>query len=214
MRLSKLLNQLAIDLNDAETGREFTGWSTAQLQFYLLEGVQEAMALKPELFHDTVVLEIDHRDSWQDLCPCLHLTPDGVLGQSTAKGRVLHALKFRPGDYGLTWRGPECPPSEPFQLREFTISPNGRTIRVYPSPPPDKPLYLALRCAIWPKGDDPDLPDELTAALLQWGQYRAMMMDGESNQFAYQAALAHKASFYELMALERSVRAATSSRPS
>ena len=214
MRLNDLLNQLAIDLNDAETGREFTGWSTPQLRFYLLEGLREALELRPELFHETIIIEINHRETWQELCSCLNLTPGGVLGQSTEKGRVLHSLKHRPDDYRLTWRGPECPPSEPFRLREFSISPNGRALRVYPPPPPGQPCYLALRCAVWPEGDNPNLPDELTAALLQWGQYRALMMDGESNQLAYQAALAHKATFYELMALERSVQAATSRRPS
>jgi hypothetical protein len=216
MRLDELLRQLAVDLNDAEVGRDFTGWSKVQLRFYILEGVREAMAVRPELFHETVVLTVEPGQTWQERCPCLHLTVEGVLGQSTETGRILNLLKYRPLDPRLAWSGPECPSSG--RLREFTISPNGRAIRVYPSVSPGAPAhYLALRCAVWPVKDDDDdtaeLPDELTAALLQWGQFRALMVDGESNQLAFQAAMQHKATFYELLNLDRAVRAATSSRP-
>ena len=205
MRLTDLIRQLAVDLADASPGRPGQTWSLAQMRFYLVEGMREASAVRPEAFERSVIFKLAPGPEWQELP--LQLTSAGVLGQSTGAGRLLRLLKVRPQDPRQQWAGPDCPPSgKGVQLREFTLSGDGRHIQVFPSLPPGADAWLSLRGVVIPSltdEEDYDVPDDMVPPLLQWGLFRALMVDGENNPTVFQVARAHQTAFYELLSLKK-----------
>lgn len=199
MTLGELVDQLAIDLNDAAPGFQFSTWSRDQLLFYLGEGLAKAFSRRPELFKETVILKLEP-GSLQDICDCEKLKPGDVLGQSTAEGRILHELKLRSSDPRLSWPGRSCPDDEPFRLKEYSLSPDGRTLKVYPPVPPRTDVWLALRCSIAPDGGaDTEVNSELRPAVMQWGLYRALMVEAENNPAVLRMAESAEASFWKLL---------------
>lgn len=200
MKFGSLLDQLAVDLNDAAPGHEFTTWSKQQIRAYLEEAIQTAFIERPDLFTDTRVIKLKPCTVVQDTCDCTHVRR--VIGQSTKDGRVFKTLRPKKNDDKLRWTGRTCPVSpKDFELQEYSIDNVTDKLWVYPQVPAGLDVYIAVECAILPEtfGDDYDIPGELQAAVVQWVLFRAKMVDGENNTTIIQVANAHKQTFWELL---------------
>ena len=129
----------------------------------------------------------------------MRLVDTNVVGQCHEDGTVWNRLSGF-ADSGL-WPGgdiPSMPVSRPFKLVEYSISDDGRTIRVYPRVPPRSKAWILVRCPVMPDFEDGEwLVDDVCAAIMiQWALYRAKMVDGENN-----AAIAAVANGHRDMAL-------------
>jgi hypothetical protein len=199
MNLGDLADQLALDLNDAAPGYRNSTWSREQLVFYLGEGLVKAFSQRPDLFKEVLVLKLE-AGSLQEICDCQKLEAGDVLGQSTAGGRVLYELKSRSADLKLAWLGRHCPDEGSFRLKEYAVSADGRTLKVFPPVPPRTDVWLAVRCALVPDGEaGTTVNGELQPAVMQWGLYRALMVEGENNPAVLQMAARHEVAFWRLL---------------
>jgi hypothetical protein len=195
------LDAVAADLSDprGET------WPRRQLKFWLTEAVGLIVRYVPTFFSETVVVALTGGETgYRPVCPCLALTPEGVLGQSTALGDVVRPLRPRADDASVRWfPAGKCPAvwTRPFSLSEYSISPDGDGIRVWPEPPPGEVVYLALRCPVMPdvEDDDAEVDDDALATAAQWILYRAKNMDAENNPAIFQAAYDNKENFFLLL---------------
>lgn len=202
MRVSSLLYQLAVDLNDAAPGHEFSTWSRDQLRAYLQEAVQTAFADRPDLFMENRVIKLQPCTLVQDTCDCTKVRR--VYGQSTKDGRVFNTLRPTTVNDKLTWRGRTCtrrPSSGQFLLDQYAIDELSSTLWFWPQVPAGVDVYVLVECAVNPDTitDDYDVPAELQAAVMQWALYRAKMMDAENNSAIAQVAVAHKETFWQLL---------------
>lgn len=199
MKFSSLLERLAVDLNDAAPGHEFTTWSRPQLRAYLEEAVSTAFIERPDLFTETRIIKLKPCTVVQDTCDCTHIRR--VIGQATKDGRILNTLKPKKNNDKLIWNGWTCPvhPRD-FKLTQYSIDDVTNKLWVYPQVPAGLDIYVAVECAVMPDtSGDYDVPVELEAAVIQWALYRAKMVDGENNATIVSVANAHKTTFWELL---------------
>lgn len=204
MQVSSLLEQLAVDLNDAAPGHEFTTWSRDQIRAYLIEGIQVSFSVRPDLFIETVIIKAEPCSVVQDTCGCTHIRR--VIGQSTKNGRVIKELRQRSNDDKLRWTGRTCPVSpDKFELKEYSIDNATDKLWLYPQVPAGKEIYVMVECAKVPEDidDDYDIPAELLAPVVQWVLYRAKMVDGENNTAIIQVATGHQNTFWALLKAQK-----------
>ena len=178
------------DLNDQAEGYEFQTWPKEQLRDWFYEGIRLAGSNRPDIFNQSRVLRLRAGPEYHPICGCDSLTINGVLGQSDQDGNVLHMIRPRTDSIVDHFPAVSCPPRR-YRIREFALSADGRTIRVYPAVPPGETAYLSVRCAVIPSADEDEVPDEAAAAAVQWILYRARMVDGEVNTAALAAAVYH-----------------------
>lgn len=203
MLFSSLLEQLAVDLNDAAPGHEFTTWSREQLRAYLEEAVQTAFAERPDLFMETRVIKLQPCTVLQEACDCTHIRR--IIGQCTKDGRIIKLLKPRKYNDRIVWNGRTCMGNpKTFELNQYAIDDKSNRLWVWPQIPGGMDVYVLVECAVIPDTfGDYDVPDELRAAVLQWALYRAKMVDGENNQSIVAVANAHKETFWQLIAVHK-----------
>lgn len=204
MQVSSLLEQLAVDLNDAAPGHEFTTWSRDQIRAYLIEGIQVSFSVRPDLFIETVIIKAEPCSVVQDTCGCTHIRR--VIGQSTKNGRVIKELRQRSNDDKLRWTGRTCPVSpDKFELKEYSIDNATDKLWLYPQVPAGKEIYVMVECAKVPEDidNDYDIPAELLAPVVQWVLYRAKMVDGENNTAIIQVATGHQNTFWALLKAQK-----------
>lgn len=204
MQVSSLLEQLAVDLNDAAPGHEFTTWSRDQIRAYLIEGIQVSFSVRPDLFIETVIIKAEPCSVVQDTCDCTHIRR--VIGQSTKNGRIIKELRQRSNDDKLRWTGRTCPvPPDKFELKEYSIDNATDKLWLYPQVPAGKDIYVMVECAKVPEDidDDYDIPAELLAPVVQWVLYRAKMVDGENNTAIIQVATGHQNTFWALLKAQK-----------
>lgn len=209
MKLSALLNQLAVDLNDAEMGFEFTTWTREQLRAYVAEALQTLFTERPDLFMEVKVIEVTSCDTVQDDCDCDRVHK--VFGQSTEKGRVIKTLRRRSSSEKLIWRGKPCPvPPERFELREYSIDPRTGTLQLFPVVPPDVKVWVKVECSVRPDtdnmSDDMEINPEFLPMIKQWVMYSAKIVDGENNAAIIQVARDHRAAFWELVTANKQAK--------
>jgi hypothetical protein len=200
--VSSFLANIAADLNDNAPGHEFTVWSREQLLSFFHEACQLLITSNPDAFAQSIVIELVGCQDYYDVCDCVGLTNDSILGQSDSSGHVFQILKSRPDGAISRWTGRTCSPENPFRLREFSVAGNGRSIRVYPSVPPNKTVYVAARCAVLPKDDDAEVPENIAPMLIQWVLFRAKMMDAENNPAILNAAIVHRDVFLAFLGVK------------
>jgi hypothetical protein len=193
--MGTVLDRLAVDLNDAAPGHEFTTWSKDQLRGYLAEACQIISQTRSDLFSQFQVLSFTGHKEFYDICPCLSLNKDSVLGQSDECGTVLWTLKPRQTGQAGRWPGRPCPPGGDFRLREFSLAGDGTSIKFYPSIPPKVTVYVAVQCEVAPDEDDSNFSEEAVPAAIQWALYRAKMVDGENNPTILSVAAKHLETF-------------------
>lgn len=203
-RLGGILDRLAADLNDAEAGHEFTSWTRDQLRGYLIEACQVITQARPEFFMQDRLLELTGCQDYYEVCGCQKITEDGVLGQADSSGHIFHTIKPRPDGAAGRWPGRACPPGSPFKVREFSVTADGRFLRLYPGIPPRQTVYIAVRCAVLPEDDGSFLPGAVIPAAVQYVLFRAKMVDGENNPAVLTAAVRHWAVFAALTGIKDS----------
>ncbi|MDR1872018.1 MAG: hypothetical protein LBS60_08925 [Deltaproteobacteria bacterium] len=203
--VNDILYKLAVDLNDAAPGHEFTTWSKEQLRGYVIEGCQIISGTKPGWFAKPVVLEFTGCQQYYEICSCTSLDASDVLGQSDAAGNVFQTLKSRPFGLKGRWSGPECepPPPDRFKLREFSITPDGRSIQLFPKVPPGLTVYVAALCSVIPDDDAMEVPLKVIAPVIQYVLYRAKMVDGENNPAIATIAAKHFEVFTTLVGIKK-----------
>jgi hypothetical protein len=192
MQLSQLIDQISQDLNDPHG----VTWPRDSIKAWLDEAFTLVARYQPAIFNQLQVLTLEPQAEAYDVCPCLRLTYDSVLGQSTESGRVIAPLRPRSDDITLRWQGASCAPerSSPLRLREFSITADGKQLKVFPKV--TEKVYVAVRCQVIPSSDDDEVPAEGVAAAVQWVLYRAKAMDEENNPLIVQTAYDHKENFF------------------
>ena len=188
--VGEVLDQISRDLNDFEGGHAATAWSRDQLRWYLREGFGLILQAMPGIFDKTKTARLEPGQLYYDLCGCGSLRNEAVLGQCDAAGAIIRPIRPRGDSLRDQWLEPPRSPG-PFKLREFSISPDGRSIRVYPMVPPGHKVWIALRCADYPEKDSDEVRDEAAIPAIQWSLYRAKMVDGESGPASLYAAITH-----------------------
>lgn len=201
MKFGSLLDQIAVDLNDAAPGHEFTTWSRPQLRAYLEEAIQIAFTERPDLFIDTRIIKVKPCSVVQDTCDCTQVRR--VIGQSTANGSIKKYLRVkRLGTDKMVWNGRTCRRHpKNFELEEYYIDGVTDKVWVYPEVPAGLDIYILVECAVLPTEftDDYVVNSEFRAAVIQWVLFRAKMVDGENNSAIVSIANQHKTTFWELL---------------
>jgi hypothetical protein len=200
--MGHILDRLARDLNDAAPGHEFTAWPKDQLRTYVIEACRTFDSIRPNKFDQLRLLVLEGCQDFHDVCPCSKLTATGILGQADSSGNVFGTIKARPDGPAGQWPGKACPPGDPFRIREYTLSDDGGSVRVYPNVPPGRTAYLSVRCAVFPDEDDSEVPDDVVPAVIQWALFRAKMVDGENNAAIVTVAAQHRATFSMLLGVK------------
>ena len=204
MRVGDLIDRIGRDLNDPD----HRTWPEASIRDWLSEAAMMVVRHKPGQFPRTVVLELEPCLEYHPVCPCEGFTIGSVLGQSTREGALIAPLTFRSEEPGMTWTGggPRCPTGGPHALREFSITPDGSSIRVWPPVPPGEEVFVSLRCDVPPDmdADGAEVPASAAVAMVQWVLYRAKGVDAENNPIMMYSAYDHKDSFHQLMGVSAS----------
>jgi hypothetical protein len=196
------LERLSRELNDAAPGHEFTTWSKELLRGFLSDAIQLIVRVQPAYFVEDVVLTLTACAEYHPICPCSELKPEDVIGQSTADGHVVKTLRYRSDDIRLRWFGKPCKSkAKPFRLKEYSISKDGKGLKVYPPVPPGQNVYLMLRCLITPNdfSDGAEFDDELVPAIVQWCLSQAKFLDAENNAAILAVAKEHENTFWTLL---------------
>lgn len=201
MDIESLAKSIAEDLNDNETGHEYTTWSEPQIRRWIIEAYNVVYDRRPDIFLERVVVQIDPCTIVQHCDKC-----DGyrsVLGESTKDGRVIKQLRRVDKDSAMDWTGKACVPGKRGKgyLQYYAIDTVGDTLYVWPELPPTVEAYVLVECAVRPDQDSVDVKEAATAAVIQWVMYRARAMDGEISAAALQVASAHYNAFFTVLNL-------------
>ena len=105
--LQEVVRQVSVDLNDYAPGFEFTTWTEPQLTAYVIEGLQVAYQVRPDLFLDAHVLKLESGTSIQRPCGCTQIRR--VYGVCNSDGHVLYGIRKRKDTDKLKWYGSVCP---------------------------------------------------------------------------------------------------------
>lgn len=201
--IAELITRVSEDLNDHAPGHEFTTWGADQIRAYLLEGLQIAYTIRPDLFLHEVILTLTPGARTQKPCDCTQIRR--VLGVCNADGRVLYPLRKKRQSDRLLWTGRSCPVDpKHYRVQEYSIDADGDYIFVEPPPPAGQTVYLLVECAINPTSitDSTDVATELAAPIVQWALFRAKMVDGENNAAIVTVAREHRSTFFTLLNAE------------
>lgn len=204
MRLSALLDQIAVDLNDAAPGHVYTTWHRDQIRAYLEEAIQVAFTNRPDLFTATRIMKVQNCNVVQQACDCTKIRR--VIGQSTKDGRLIKPLRRLAGNDNLRWQGRMCPAyPDDFELNDYSIDNKMDKVWVFPAVPPTLDIYVLVECSIVPENldDSYEIPAELVAAVRQWALWLAKIVDGENNALIVDVAQKHQETFWRLLAAQK-----------
>lgn len=200
--LQEVVHQVSVDLNDYAPGFEFTTWTEPQLTAYVIEGLQVAYQVRPDLFLDAHVLKLENGSTLQRPCGCTKIRR--VYGVCDSSGHVLYGLRKQKDSDKLKWYGSVCP-TDPrhYKAREYTIDSEGDTFTIEPAPPAGQDVFVLVECAVAPTSDNTKatttIEPELVAPAIQWALYRAKMVDSENNSTIFSVAKEHKTTCFSLL---------------
>lgn len=200
--ISDVVQQVSVDLNDFAPGFEYTTWTERQLLAYVIEGLQVAFTVRPDLFLDAHVFKLTSSTSIQRPCNCTSIRR--IYGICDAAGHVLYGLRKRKDSDKLKWYGVVCP-TDPrhYKAREYSVDSEGDTFYIEPAPPAGQDVFVLLECAVAPDASNTKATDtvstELVAPVIQWALYRAKMVDSENNATIFTVAREHKSTFFTLL---------------
>ena len=202
MRTHDIIRQVSLDLNDQESGYEYTHWPYEQLASYLQEALDYVYGSLKYLFTTKVVVPLEYGDVWQSACQCDDI--QRVLGITNAEGtRILKRLRKRTDDDNIFWRSDSsCSRGKPYEAESYMINATDhRSFMVFPPVPATAPRqYVLIECYMPPAvHSDEDMPFEITGAVKQWMLYRAMMIDSENNAAIAEIGLKHRETFFKLV---------------
>ena len=202
MRTHDIIRQVSLDLNDQESGYEYTHWPYEQLASYLQEALDYVYGALKYLFTAKVVVPLEYGDVWQSACQCDDI--QRVLGTTNAEGtRILKRLRKRTDDDNIFWRSDSsCSRGKPYEAESYMINATDhRSFMVFPPVPATAPRqYVLIECYMPPAvHSDEDMPFEITGAVKQWMLYRAMMIDSENNAAIAEIGLKHRETFFKLV---------------
>lgn len=202
MRTHDIIRQVSLDLNDQESGYEYTHWPYEQLASYLQEALDYVYGALKYLFTAKVVVPLEYGDVWQSACQCDDI--QRVLGTTNAEGtRILKRLRKRTDDDNIFWRSDSsCSRGKPYEAESYMINATDhRSFMVFPPVPATAPRqYVLIECYMPPTvHSEEDMPFEITGAVKQWMLYRAMMIDSENNAAIAEIGLKHRETFFKLV---------------
>ena len=204
MRTHDIIRQVSLDLNDQESGYEYTHWTYDQLASYLQEALDYVYGALKYLFAAKVVVPLEYGDVWQSACQCDDI--QRVLGTTNAEGtRILKRLRKRTDDDTILWRSPTadiCARGRAYEPESYMINATDhRSFMVFPPVPATAPRqYVLIECYMPPEvHSDEDMPFEVIGAVKQWMLYRAMMIDSENNAAIAEIGLKHRETFFKLV---------------
>lgn len=204
MRTHDIIRQVSLDLNDQESGYEYTHWTYDQLASYLQEALDYVYGSLKYLFTAKVVVPLEYGDVWQSACQCDDI--QRVLGTTNAEGtRILKRLRKRTDDDTILWRSPTaaiCARGRTYEAESYMINAtDSRSFMVFPPVPATAPRqYVLIECYMPPAvHSEEDMPFEITGAVKQWMLYRAMMIDSENNAAIAEIGLKHRETFFKLV---------------
>lgn len=203
MRMSNLIDQIGIDLNDFASGHEFTTWSREQIAYYVREGLQIAFYFRPEFFTANKVFKLTGGTSFQKVCNCSDIKR--VIGVCDENGNVKYQVKSRKHDLNNEWYGRACQQDpRKYRMNEYTIDGGQNAVWVYPAPPGGSSIFMLIECADLPTEVDETyaVNDEAAAAVVQWALFRAKMVDGENNSLIVNVANEHKKTCFNLLRVQ------------
>lgn len=212
MTIAEIIDDLSVDLNDAEAGHEFERWTRDQLRSYITEiFIVIAREFRDEFIKQTVV-HIEPGEDWQSTCACTDILR--VIGESDSCGNIIRRLSRKRDIEANYWDGTllHCSVSaKNYQIQDYEISKTDPSkFRVIPPVPYGQTKYVVVECYSTPdvRSYDADVPDEFVAMVKQWALYRALIIDAENNPAIAQIAQTHLQTHNALMqtALNQRIR--------
>jgi hypothetical protein len=214
-----LLRRASRLLNDDVTDKDTVRWEFATLVDFLNEGAAHMQSLRPDIFVESVDLEITDAcpqrlpDKYDSLVAIDKVIEKGPGGRTRVVNEVIeesHEFAKHVETICSPGVGPSnCTPTSngvkpsvlsfsktAESLKEFYVSPPipfGKSVTVKARVVKQAPCF----CADNPK-DCVDIPTKLHAALIDWVVHRAYSMDIES-EFAYRSSQRYEASFYRFI---------------
>ena len=217
MKGSDIIYEVSLDLNDQETGYEYTRWSKTQLESYLREAVVQVSRYDRSRFQERKVVKVQPGGNWQTVCDCTRIVR--IYGETDAKGNIKRNLRRIDDVERDIWPGSpfdDCTTlNDPYVMDGYTIneSDGGETFKIVPPVPEHETRYVSLLCYVTPDvTSKSDIPDDFVLAVKQWMLYRALIVDSENNQAIAQIANQHRETFFALvknmhdLALEEELR--------
>lgn len=206
MKVSNVIREVSLDLNDQEPGYEYTHWTYEQLKTYLAEALLMVSERFSDKFVQHKVVKLSPGEVWQKACDCERI--ERVLGEVTEDGEhIIRRLSRVEDDETNTWSGPASQCHMGGDLTGYSISSTVDTLfRVYPgvSRTDRKEHYVLVECYVEPDGydDDTNIPATLVSIVKQWMLYRALSMDSENNPAITQLAASHRDTYFKLVEAE------------
>ena len=202
MLLSQLLKELSVDLNDHESGYEFTRWTKSQLTSYVREIVATLLRGSfNKYFSQQIVLKVEPGMNWQSICDsCTSLK--NIVGECDKHGRLLKPLAKIADDSSLVWVGKNNCKVAPkdYVMTGYKISSTvDDMFKVVPDMPLGADRYVLADCYVEPDySSDENVPDKLVGIIKQWVLYRALSVDSENSPSIVELARTHLSTFESL----------------
>lgn len=212
MLLSEIIREISVDLNDQEPGHEYTRWSVEQLQTYVREGLAIVSRTLKDLFTEQIIVKVLPGAGWQTACDCSAVLR--IIGEVDKHGNILRYLSRGVDKVENTWPGNvhRCSANpRDYVMLGYTISATqDEQFRVVPPVPPGADRYVLVECYKRPAalnlGDS--VPDEISAVLSFYAQFRALSIDSENNPTIVALAKQHYQTFQDTLALLVKIREA------
>ncbi|MBE2895537.1 hypothetical protein HPC38_01420 [Pasteurellaceae bacterium HPA106] len=201
MKLSSIINELRMQLNDAES----LGFSDELLEEWIEDGLCMIYSLVPDQFKERIVIQAEAGTVQCAAC-CDKLI--SVDGQSDACGNVIEGVKIGDVNSAMRFKKKNIP-----HLGQYTVSirnVGNNLFDVYPPIRSDEEVYFLVTCAnplsiVRDENGEAELPDcKHHQALIHYVLYRAYSVESES-QTSRAIADQEYRYFFELMGIERNL---------
>lgn len=210
MKSGDIIREVSRDLNDQETGYEYTTWPKEQLRSYLYEAITQLAVLFRKLFLVQHVVRVKPGGLWQKACICEQIIR--IVGEVTEDGeQLIRYLSNVTDDTRLVWAGgiERCPVGEAhgkYEMTGYSINNVDESMfKVYPPiPRGEEDHFILVECFDSPSGapDDFNVPTRLVALVKQWMLYRAYAVDSENNPTVIQISNMHRETYMKLLEME------------
>lgn len=207
MQIADIITRIRLDINDIDKDR----WEDAHIIDVLNEAFCEMYNVRPDLFQEIVVAQLEMGE-WQQPCCCGAIAKiDGISDVNGVKIADIRATEQAASvAFGKRRQCNLAPyPSE------YGLEKNGGN-RFWVSPPvrPDQTVFVRLLCAVRPValGFDTSAPlgkvgCEYYGALLDFAMFRLLGTETESQTSAQKSAF-HRSAFYEKLNVHSKIKTA------
>lgn len=205
MNVADIITRIRLDVNDLDADR----WENAHLVDILNEAQCEMYNIRPDLFQEIVVAQLDEGE-WQQPCCCGAIAKlDGIADVNGVKIDDIRAVEQAASvAFGKRRKCGHAPYPSEYGLERS----GGSRFWVNPPVRPDQTVFVRIVCAVKPEplGFDLSAPlgkvgCEYYGALIDFALFRLLGTETESLTSREKSAF-HRAAFYEKLGLHSKIK--------